>query len=90
MPVISDNFSSKKHDIREDFHKIPARTKLYEVYAASPKMRNFDYSEYKAEDIKKFVKESQHIGHIVTKSRFISSAFGDEGIFFKHEVRPKK
>lgn len=90
VPVITDKFDSKKHDVREDFHKVPAGTKLYKVYAANPKLIKFDYSEYKASDIQKFVKDAEHIGDIVTKTRFISSAFGDEGIFFRHEVRKKK
>lgn len=90
VPTLSDQFSSSKHDVRKDFHSIPAGTKVYKVYAANPKTLSFDYSEYKASDIAKFVKEAKHIGDLVTKTRFISSAFGDEGIFFRHEVHKKK
>ncbi len=81
------NFSSKPHDIREDFLKIKEGTSLYKVYALPQKFRSFDYSKYKISDIKKFVGNSELIGEIVTTSEFIASEFGDQGIFFKHQVR---
>lgn len=80
-------FSSDEHDVREDFFKIPEATTVYKVYALSDKYRNFDYTEYDDEKAKEFLKHSEHIGDIVTTSEFIASQFGDDGIFFRHELR---
>lgn len=90
VPTGELSFSSSEHDVREDFHSIPAGTTLYKVYAAPEKYDSFDYYDYEPEDIKKFVSESIPVANIVTTSPFISSEFGDTGIFFRHELRPKK
>lgn len=89
VPNQSFNFSSSKHDFRKDLETIPAGTTIYKVYAASEKLKDFDYTEYKNEDIKKFLNEAKLIGEIITDSEFVASEFGDNGIFFRHEVRPK-
>ena len=81
--------SSQKHDVRNDFHKIPTGTKVYSVYALSKADANYSYLDYKDSDISKYLKKSVHVGDIVTTSPFISSEFGDTGIFFRHELRPK-
>lgn len=83
--------ASSVHDVRRDFHKIPTGTSVYKVYAASESRKNFNYLDnYKDADIQKFVKESTFLGEIVTTSPFVSSEFGDTGIFFRHELRAKK
>lgn len=81
-------FSSSEHDVREDFLSIPEGTVVYKVYALSEKHLKFDYSTYTAIKASKFLKEAQHIADIVTTSEFIASDFGDDGIFFKHQLRP--
>jgi hypothetical protein len=90
VPVLEDSFSSAPHDVRHDFHRIPEGTTLYKVYAVNEELKHFDYSEYTSQDIERFVQNAQYIGKIVTKTRFISSEFGDQGLFFRHEVLPKK
>lgn len=90
VPNDSLNFSSSKHDIRNDMLTIPAGTVLYTIHAASEKYQNYDYFNYTNEDISKFVKDSHPIGSIVSTSKFVASEFGDTGIFFRHEARPKK
>ncbi len=90
VPTGELSFSSSKHDVRDDFHSIPAGTTLYTVYAAPEKYDSFDYYNYEVKDIKKFVSESTPVANIVTTSPFISSEFGDTGIFFRHELRPKR
>lgn len=82
--------SSEKHDVRNDFHKIPTGTKVYSVYALDKNKETYSYRDYKDSDIQKFLKQAVHVGDIVTTSPFISSEFGDTGIFFRHELRPKK
>jgi hypothetical protein len=82
--------SSQKHDVRTDFHNIKSGTKVYSVYAVSKEKANFNYLEYKDSDIQKFLSKSVHVGDIVTTSGFVSSEFGDTGLFFRHELRAKK
>lgn len=81
------NFSFEDHDVRKDFHGISTGTVVYKVYAAPEKYRNYDYADYKEEMKESFVQESEHIADIVTTSEFMSSDFGDDGIFFRHQFR---
>lgn len=90
VPKLQDYFSSAPHDVRHDFHRIRPGATLYEVYAVSNKLKDLNYSGYSARHIKELLKNSNYIGKIVTKTRFISSEFGDQGLFFRHEVLPKK
>lgn len=89
VPAQDFNFSEKKHDFRDDLKTIAPGTTLYKVYAVTEELGSFDYTEYKNSDIEKFLKKSQLIGEIITDSEFIASEFGDNGIFFRHEVRGK-
>jgi hypothetical protein len=57
-------------DYRDDLESIPAGTKLYDVYG-----RIAGASE----------NERIHIGYIETKTKFLSSEFGDKRLFFKHK-----
>ncbi len=88
VPQGNLKFSSSKHDIREDFHSIPEGTVIYRLYAAPEKYNQFNYDNYTDENIKEFVAESTPIADIVSTSPFISSEFGDVGLFFRHELRP--
>ncbi|MGE0614233.1 MAG: hypothetical protein AB7P04_01220 [Bacteriovoracia bacterium] len=82
-------FSSDDHDVRDDFAKIPVGTTVYEIHALPAQRAGFDYTgEYTDELAVSFLKESEHIADVVTTSEFLASAFGDDGIFFKHQVRP--
>lgn len=87
VPSPRVQFTAQPHDVREDFAKIPANTVIYQVHAVSDKFRNYDYSKYSPEDVPEFLKESEHIADIVTTSEFLSSSFGDDGIFFRHQLR---
>ena len=82
-------FSSEKHDVREDFLAIPEGTTLYQVFALTQKYDDFNYDNYTPADVAKFLKESVHVADIVTSSEFVASEFGDSGIFFRHQIRPK-
>jgi hypothetical protein len=75
-------FAKESHDVREDFHSIPAETVLYKVHAVK---RVVDYSDYKEEDKAELLAASVHIGNIVTTSPFVSSEFGDSRLFFNHQ-----
>lgn len=84
------SFSSKPHDVRNDFLKIAQGTHLYDIYALPLEHEPRNYDRYKVRDIAKLVKKSRLVGKIVTDSPFIASQFGDHGIFFKHEAKIKK
>lgn len=88
VPNPSLKFSSDAHDVRQDFLQIPAGTVVYQIHAASDKNKNLDYGTYTQEMSSSFLLESQHVADIVTTSEFISSDFGDDGIFFRHQLRP--
>lgn len=80
-------FSSTEHDVRADFATIPSGTLVYQIHAVSDKHKNFDYANYAPENVTSFLAESEHIADIVTTSDFMASAFGDDGIFFRHQLR---
>ena len=88
VPGPNLNFSSDKHDPRDDFAKIPKDSLIYQVYSAPSKYNDFDYHKYTDEMVLEFLKESQHIADIVSTSEFVSSEFSDDILFFKHESRP--
>lgn len=88
-PALSKVERRSEHDVRTDFELIKEGTSIYKIYALPDSEKDFDYSEYKREDIPKFVDKSVLIGEIVSKSEFLSSEFGDTGIFFRHELRAK-
>lgn len=82
------NFSADEHDVREDFAKIPVNTVVYKIFAVSDKHKGFKYAaDYKEETVAQMQNDSVHIADIVTTSEFVASAFGDDGIFFRHELK---
>jgi hypothetical protein len=87
IPGENLNFPSEPHDVREDFLKIPEGTLVYQVHAATPKLKNFNYDNYTENNKEEFIKESVHIANLITTSEFIASEFGDDGIFFRHQLR---
>lgn len=90
VPGENLSFSSRHHEVREDFAKIKAGTLIYKIMAAPDEYKNLNYmNEYTPEKAKEILKKSVHIADIVTTSDFVASAFGDDGIFFRHQLRPK-
>ena len=87
VPAVNLKFSSDEHEVRDDFHSILERTKVYELRAVPKKYKGFDYSKYPEAMAESFVKESEHIADTITTSEFVST-FGDDGLFFRHQLRP--
>lgn len=83
-------FSSEPHDVRTDFSTIPSGTLIYQIYAVNDKYKNFDYSNYAPDNVTTLLADSEHVADIVSTSGFKASAFGDDGIFFRHELRTSK
>jgi hypothetical protein len=88
VPKIS--FETTEHDVRDDFLSIPQESVVYEIHALGDEHKNFDYANYTDEKAEEFLKISTHIADIVTTSEFAASSFGDDGLFFRHEMHPKK
>jgi|GEM_PF-6779166 len=88
VPVPGIRFSPNGHDVRDDFTSIPEGTTLYQLHALVGRHAGFDYTNYTPETAIAFRKETEHVADIVTTSRFIASEFGDDGIFFRHQLRP--
>jgi hypothetical protein len=88
IPPAGLKFSSDEHDVRDDFASIPEGTTVYQIHVAPEKYDDFDYGKYTPEDVASFVKESVHVADIITTSEFIASEFGDDGMFFRHQLRP--
>jgi hypothetical protein len=88
VPQEGLKFASEEHDVRKDFLTIPAQTTIYRIHAASERERGFDYANYTPETAATFLKDSDYIADVVTTSEFIASEFGDDGIFFRHELKP--
>ncbi|MEK7355094.1 MAG: hypothetical protein AAB250_01495 [Bdellovibrionota bacterium] len=76
------------HDVRLDYLEIPADTVIYRVLAVPASKKNFNYANYTDASVKEFLNESQHVADIVTTSEFVASAFGDDALFFRHQIRP--
>lgn len=82
------NFPSQEHEIRYDFLTIKPNTLIYKIYAYPIEYQDFNYTDYNAEKAAEFLSKSEHIADIVTTSAFVASEFGDDGIFFRHQLRP--
>jgi hypothetical protein len=87
VPEVSNSFSeSPTRDVRTDFAKIPVNVVLFKIYVPdATKYKHFDYSKYSEEDRERLRTGAKYIGKIVTRSKFISSRFGDDVLFFRHE-----
>lgn len=90
VPNPKISFSSNEHDIRKDLLSLNEGQVLYTIYALDSLPSGLSYESYQERDIKKLVSLAKPIADVVSTSKFISSEFGDEGIFFRHEVWQKK
>lgn len=87
VPLKQHQFRSDHHDIRDDLLQIPNGTTVYQIYVLSEKYSKIDYSKYTQDMADAYLKDSIHVADIVTTSDFVASEFGDDGIFFRHQLR---
>ncbi len=80
-------FPSSAHDVRKDFATIPAGTVIYQIRAVTDK--DFKYADYAPENVQGLLQSSELVADVVTTSEFVASSFGDDGIFFRHQLRHK-
>ncbi|QQD24872.1 peroxidase [Venatoribacter cucullus] len=82
---VKNRFSTAAHDFRTDLLSLPAGTKLYDVYATDKSIQNSIFSSIAARYASERRNSAVKVGEIVLTSEFAASAFGDSGIFFKHQ-----
>lgn len=82
---VKNRFSSAPHDFREDLMSLPAGTKLYDVYATSKSIRYSVWSWLNNRYARDRRNSAQKIGELRISSEMTASAFGDSGVFFKHQ-----
>lgn len=71
---------SPPHDFRDDLETIPSGTVLFSIYAVESQAE-----ENHLLDRAKYRQQGQLIGRIETTSKFITSAYGDRQLFFRHQ-----
>lgn len=83
--TLRSRISTAAHDFRSDMVTIPAGTKVYDIYATNKEIRSSvvpSLNTFYANDRRK---SAVKIGEMVLTSKFTTSAFGDQGVFFKHQ-----
>ncbi|WP_416398628.1 peroxidase family protein [Allohahella sp. A8] len=78
-------FASDPHDFREDLMALPQGVKVYDVYATSASIRSSIFPSLNRRYANERRQGATKIGELHTSTPFVASAFGDSGIFFKHQ-----
>jgi hypothetical protein len=84
-PEVKDLFSSAVHDFRDDLESLPEGTPIYDVYATNMSIRTSIIPYFHKKYAKQRRDSAVKVGTIRLSSEFISSAFGDGGVFFRHQ-----
>lgn len=75
---------SPARDFRGDFLTLSPGTVLLDVYARTDEKAN-DFDDFTSGKSTEYEAKSVRIGKIVLESNFVASAFGDDGLFFRHQ-----
>ncbi|MFV1874017.1 MAG: peroxidase family protein [Oleiphilus sp.] len=84
-PEVTGLFASDPHDFRDDLNSLSAGTPVYDVYATSQRIRTSIFSYFHKKYAKQRRDSAVKVGTIRLTSDFNSSAFGDGGVFFRHQ-----
>lgn len=84
-PEVKNLFSTSAHDFRDDLATLPEGTVLYDVYGTDKTIRTSIFSYFNNKYIKDRRNSAVKIGSIRLTSEFNTSAFGDGGVFFRHQ-----
>ena len=87
---LKSRFSSAPHDFRADLMSLPAGTKLYDVYATSMEIKSSIIPSISRSYASQRRSSARKIGELELTSPLIVSAFGDGGVFFKHQRNEDK
>ena len=82
---VRDRFSSAAHDFRDDLVELPAGTTVYDVYATDRAIRTSWFPWVTRRYQRERRDSAVRIGSLTLTSPFITSQFGDNGVFFKHQ-----
>ena len=84
-PEVKNLFSTGAHDFRDDLVSIPAGTVLYDIYGTSEEIRHSIIPYFNNRYAKSRRNSAVKLGEMSTTSDFTTSAFGDGGVFFRHQ-----
>lgn len=84
-PEVKTHFSSAAHDFRYDMATLGAGSRLYDVYATAAELKTSIFPSINRTYIAERRAGATKIGELVLTSPLIISAFGDNGVFFKHQ-----
>ncbi|HLA31977.1 MAG TPA: peroxidase family protein, partial [Pseudomonas sp.] len=82
---LRNRFASEAHDFRTDLQTLTAGTKVYDLYATSMEIKNSIFPSISRSYAAQRRSSAVKIGELELTSAFIASAFGDSGVFFKHQ-----
>lgn len=84
-PEVKGLFDNAAHDFRDDLESLPEGTPVYDVYATTKSIRTSIFPYFHRKYAKQRRDSAVKVGTIRTTSAFTSSAFGDGGVFFRHQ-----
>lgn len=82
---VKARFAATPHDFRDDLAELPAGTRMYDVYATSQEIKTSIFPSTNQTYANQRRASAVKVGTLVTTSPFVSSQFGDSGVFFKHQ-----
>ncbi|VXB99095.1 Animal haem peroxidase [Pseudomonas sp. 8AS] len=83
-------FSTAAHDFRTDLATLTSGTKLYDVYATSMEIKTSIIPSISRSYAQQRRSSAVKVGELELTSPLIASAFGDSGVFFKHQRHEDK
>ena len=89
-PELRNRFASTAHDFRTDLLTLNAGTKVYDLYATSMEIKTSIIPSISRNYATQRRSSAVKIGEMELTSAFIASAFGDNGVFFKHQPNQNK
>ncbi|MDO8267725.1 MAG: peroxidase family protein [Moraxellaceae bacterium] len=84
-PEVKTKFATTPHDFRHDLATLGAGSKLYDVYATSMEIKTSIWPSTNTQYANERRASAKKIGELELTSPLIVSAFGDNGVFFKHQ-----
>ncbi|HEX6591173.1 MAG TPA: peroxidase family protein, partial [Moraxellaceae bacterium] len=84
-PEVKTRFVSAPHDFRYDLTTLGAGSRLYDVYATASEIKTSIIPSLNKSYADQRRASAQKIGELELTSPLIVSAFGDSGVFFKHQ-----
>ena len=87
---VKSKFATTAHDFRYDLATLGAGSPVYDVYATSMAIKTSIIPSTNTQYAKDRRASAKKIGTLELTSPMIVSAFGDQGVFFKHQRNEDK